>query len=1150
MESTKTIGMTKDGMNVILPDEKLIQYINIKLASLNQPYFVHAADNNFLELANDLIVNYREKIRLLSNFLCPADQRIQNFLDGYLHECKGKLNFRLPSNTLVVDSHGIARMLSIPPDKDEFVSDIISSYRIKQGVLHNPKNDRRTTVGVFHIAEGGLPIPDDKKSVPKKVFAKILSIALNPPKELMQLPYTSSQEDKAEVFVSLHLRPTVSPNVPGVSQQKRMEIRFFAPGNLVSNLDFVESIFGNAGDPYLPTNDAALDIDGWSGHTGCVILAPHLVALTKKEVGLPNFTDATERQKRDGMCWQNEKELYNNGNSFKITARTEAGVIVTVIADNYFGYSKKEVKTQISYAANLLGNVEEEHAGGAIAFPSYSLGDEFHDDAQILNNDLTYPKMIEMYSSFMNAKPEGYAIDKNYPDIIYVPEDSRFDLIQQKVTWDKDGAEKSLRLHPSNTYILPAGYKIRMAKNPYIPSWRLIGTTAEGTFCHKPCTVSGGGKSEISKSINDAIIYGPFFIADYENDFAKVEEIISKDYSFRYKTKNKPAGTSRSVLSPARSLGSVIKLLTPSTKYTNEYNEWLEEIPHYIKGLVYIVKRFYKPEWEDDWMNHFSVDIIDGKYGHELKFNGRKLVASYLRIGLMKDKAWRTFKLRQDFIAADKIQMEDDITSSIIIPSHKIENLSNDITNPAVKFTENCEYRFFQRPDEAIHRGYDKQAEADLATPNTFISNFAPLTITDAENIMQDAIEYDKYTNPIKKLIKDVADKKDCTFFVSSSHPRIFEGKFSKNMRYLQNRPDLVKHRSKYIAEVGSRLFRKIPTDKPVLYPVNSVLAGRRNNPPETGVRSLAVYNPIHYQELPELFMDFICSLTGKSPSTTGAGSEGALTKGPFNALCTVTDLNNALISFVLTGYDGYTTAAGYVGPKYKVDHDISLLIPEIWSRLRTDERDPQYLITSGSLEKLNDFEFNDKIVFASRLGYRITSKFVRNFFGRVFENPESVFTTEMLKPELQSMEAYVDGINNIVEAQKRVAEMYFTDGSIESACLPLKVLLHIMKSGSYEGKTIDHPEIRNLFTREYFINSNWYKARLLNKQQNDISLWQKHLQYLLNHMEKLYNVNDGERELVKQKLLKAEKQLNYFKSSGYLESLDGYIGSDPLYKN
>ena len=55
--------------------------------------------------------------------------------------------------------------------------------------------------------------------------------------------------------------------------------------------------------------------------------------------------------------------------------------------------------------------------------------------------------------------------------------------------------------------------------------------------------------------------------------------------------------------------------------------------------------------------------------------------------------------------------------------------------------------------------------------------------------------------------------------------------------------------------------------------------------------------------ELPELFMEFICSITGKSPSTTGAGSEGALTKGPFNALPPIIDLNAALVSYLLTGY-------------------------------------------------------------------------------------------------------------------------------------------------------------------------------------------------------------------------------------------------------
>jgi hypothetical protein len=37
--------------------------------------------------------------------------------------------------------------------------------------------------------------------------------------------------------------------------------------------------------------------------------------------------------------------------------------MITVIADNYFGYCKKEVKTQLGYTANIYGQVEEEHAG-------------------------------------------------------------------------------------------------------------------------------------------------------------------------------------------------------------------------------------------------------------------------------------------------------------------------------------------------------------------------------------------------------------------------------------------------------------------------------------------------------------------------------------------------------------------------------------------------------------------------------------------------------------------------------------------------------------------------------------------------------------------------------------------------------------------
>ena len=76
--------------------------------------------------------------------------------------------------TPLLDLPGLARTLSLPVDADDYSSELLTSYRLANGVLHNPRNDRRTTAGVFHIAEGGLPIPDDKKAVPADVFAALL----------------------------------------------------------------------------------------------------------------------------------------------------------------------------------------------------------------------------------------------------------------------------------------------------------------------------------------------------------------------------------------------------------------------------------------------------------------------------------------------------------------------------------------------------------------------------------------------------------------------------------------------------------------------------------------------------------------------------------------------------------------------------------------------------------------------------------------------------------------------------------------------------------------------------------------------------------------------------------------------------------------
>ncbi len=259
MDLVKSIGMQTSNDRAVADAQRarLQLYINLKLHSSGLPACDSPDCNtDFFSIADDLLQSYREKTRLLSSYLCPVDQRIQDFLDDYLKGCELDESPMLPSNTLILDRHGVARELSLPSDGDYFESPYVKSYRVNQGVLHNTSRDRRTTAGSFHIAEGGLPIPTDKKPEPRIAYARLLSEAFNPPEELMLLPFTSKQKNRARSFVSLLLRPVVCPAIPGRDEaqseaEKTMEIRFFAPGSLCSNLDFVESIFGNAGNPSL-----------------------------------------------------------------------------------------------------------------------------------------------------------------------------------------------------------------------------------------------------------------------------------------------------------------------------------------------------------------------------------------------------------------------------------------------------------------------------------------------------------------------------------------------------------------------------------------------------------------------------------------------------------------------------------------------------------------------------------------------------------------------------------------------------------------------------------------------------------------------------------------------------------------------------------
>ena len=219
---------------------------------------------------------------------------------------------------------------------------------------------------------------------------------------------------------------------------------------------------------------------------------------------------------------------------------------------------------------------------------------------------------------------------------------------------------------------------------------------------------------------------------------------------------------------------------------------------------------------------------------------------------------------------------------------------------------------------------------------------------------------------------------------------------------------------------------------------------------------------------------------------------------------------------------------------------------------MQPEERDPQKLIADGSLEKLDDFEHKGQPVLASRLGYRITKEFAANYLGRVFDSPSLVFNDNMLKPELQNLDDFVDGVNNIVETQQKVAQSYVDDGSVAGAIPPLKALLYIMAEGSYEGKDAADPEIRRLFDRDYVLSSDWYHQRLEAYRDREAAYLEREIAYIETALERDQargSIGDTRRNnTLHDSLTWCRRELIRIQRPDYLEALVGTIGRDVIY--
>jgi hypothetical protein len=209
-------------------------------------------------------------------------------------------------------------------------------------------------------------------------------------------------------------------------------------------------------------------------------------------------------------------------------------------------------------------------------------------------------------------------------------------------------------------------------------------------------------------------------------------------------------------------------------------------------------------------------------------------------------------------------------------------------------------------------------------------------------------------------------------------------------------------------------------------------------------------------------------------------------------------------------------------------------------------EREPAALIAGGHLERCEDFEHDGQRVLASRLGWRITPRFVTTYCGRVLGNPSSVFDEEFLQPEKQDLAVFADGVSNIVTAMRQAALHYFSDGSIATACPPLRALLHLMRDGTWEGRPASDPLFRALFTRASLLASDWYRDRLEAQRTIDAQLGERHAKYLKKFLARPNYTDVATRLEIKQRLAQTNAGIRATREPAYLKNLSGTIGAEP----
>ena len=132
-----------------------------------------------------------------------------------------------------------------------------------------------------------------------------------------------------------------------------------------------------------------------------------------------------------------------------------------------------------------------------------------------------------------------------------------------------------------------------------------------------------------------------------------------------------------------------------------------------------------------------------------------------------------------------------------------------------------------------------------------------------------------------------------------------------------------------------------------------------------------------------------------------------------------------------------------------------------------------------------------------------------------------------------------------VIEA---IMKAYFEDGSAEAAIPPLKAVLSVMAFGSYEGKSIEDPEVRTLFDRDTVLQSDWYKERLERYKDQEIAYIERSMNYIQAYLAKGTNASSNAARRAQLEVQRAKVRLEALRNPSYMEIITGSIGKDPLY--